>query len=117
MTTYDFVPRYSYITDVTQSQYAVVTLYDEHDYSNGEIISFRVSKDNGMSELNDLQAKILSHDDDSIVVDIDTTNFTAFVANIFVRHPPMVVPVGSGVIPSSYPSTVNLEDCFDNRRA
>lgn len=116
MTNYRFVPRLRFIEAITQSQQAVVTLTDDHDFSDGEIVSFRVSATNGMKQLNNQEALVLSHTDDTITVDIDTTGFDPFIDDLEVKNPPMVVPSASGIIPNSVPPTVNLEDAFDNTR-
>jgi hypothetical protein len=116
VTTYRCVPRLKYISDISQSQQAVVELTDDHDFSDGEIVSFRVSQANGMRQLNNKEARVLSHTDTTITVDIDTSDFDAFIDDLEVQNPPIVVPSASGIIPNSNPPTVNLEDAFDNIR-
>ncbi len=114
MTT-DFVPGKRYISDISNAQFAVVTTTEDHNFTDGEIVSFRVSKDSGMFEMNEKQAKVLLHTSDTITVNIDSMNFTPFVAGLDIQVPPMVVPSSSSIIPDSDPATVNLEDAFDNR--
>ncbi len=114
---YRFVPRKKFITNITNSQYAVITCSEDHDFSDGEIVSFRVSPPYGMVQINNLQSKVLSHTNNSITVDIDTLSWPAFIYPV--GNPQslaMVVPSGSGIIPGLYPPTINLEDCFDNKR-
>lgn len=114
---YRFTPRWRYITDITNSQYCVITTSIDHDYTNGQIVSFRVSKPYGMVQINELSAKVLSHTNDTITVDIDSSNFDHFIYPVSGQNtPPVVVPSASGVIPGSDPATVNLQDCFDNVR-
>lgn len=113
---YQFYPRWKYITDISNEQFAVVTLDEDHDFTDGEIVGFRVTKPFGMVEINDMYGKVLTHTSDTITVDIDTMNFTAFIYPVVGKvTPPVCVPAASGIIPGSYPSTVNLEDAFDNR--
>lgn len=117
MTNYEFVPRFFYIEAIAQGVTTTVQFTQNHDYTDGEIISFRVSRPYGMVELNNLQSRVLSHTADTITVGVDSTNFNAFVYPVSgLSTPPVAVPVGSGVIPDSNPSTVNLQDCFDNTR-
>ncbi len=114
---YRFTPRYRFITAITNSQHAQITFSADHDYSDGEIVSFRVSQPYGMVEMNNLQSKILSHTNDIIVVDIDSSFWTPFIYPVAGKNtPPVCVPSASGIIPGSNPATVNLEDCFDNVR-
>lgn len=115
---YVFVPRFRYITDITNAQYAVITFSEDHDFIDDEIVSFRVSRPFGMIEINNLQSKVLSHTSNTITVDIDTSFWTPFVypATVPKYTPPVCVPVASGIRENLYISTVILEDCFDNVR-
>lgn len=111
-----FTPQFSLIASISLGQQTVVTFTEDCDFTDGEVISFRVSRQSGTFELNNRQTRVLSHTSDTITVGIDSTNYTPF---IFVSEnelvfPAMVVPAGSGIIPNSFPVTVNLEDCFDN---
>jgi hypothetical protein len=113
---YQFYPRIKYITDISNAQYAVVTMNEDHDFTDGEIVGFRVTKPFGMVEINDRYGKVLSHTSDTITVDIDTMNFTSFIYPVSGKlSPPTCVPAASGIIPGLYPSTMNLQDAFDNR--
>lgn len=114
---YSIYPRFSYITDITKAQHAVVTFTSNHDYTDGEIVSFRVSKEFGMYQINNQHARVLSHTDDTITVEIDTTGYDSFIYPVSGEvTPPVVVPSSSGIIPGQYTATMNLEDSFDNRR-
>lgn len=111
-----FVPQYSLIESITQGVQTTVTFTADCDFTPGEIVSFRVSKQSGMYELNNIQARILAVTSDSITVGIDSRNFTEFefIPENELVYPAMVVPAGSGLIPNSSPPTINLEDAFDN---
>lgn len=111
---HEFYPRFSYISAITKEKYAEITFTSDQDFTDGEIIGVRVSPESGMFEINNQEARVLSHNSDSIVIDIDTTNYTTFIPGLNVKRPPMVVPSASGIIPGSYPATVNLQDSFDN---
>lgn len=113
----EFYPRMREISDITRAQYAEVTTEEDHDFVDNEIVSFRVSRAYGMVEMNNLQSKVRSHTDDTITVDIDSSNFTAFSipGDLAGTTPPCVVPSSSGVDLSAYSPTMILEDAFDNR--
>lgn len=114
-----FVPRYSQISDITNSQNAIVTFFSDHDFLPGQFVSFRVTPDFGMFQINNQRAKVLLATDDSITVNISTLFWDIFdisSLNESGTSPPVCVPCCSGVIPSSRPSTVILADVFDNIR-
>ncbi len=114
---YEFVPRYRFIVDITNAQYAVVAFSADHNFVDGEIVSFRVTPPFGMSEMNNLQTQVLSHTDDTITVNIDSSFWTPFIYPVSGKvTPPVCVPSAAGLIPGLYTPTVNLQDCFDNVR-
>jgi len=105
------------VEDITNAQYAVVTCTEDHDFVDHEIISLRVSKDYGMSEINNQHAKVISHTSDSVTINIDSTNYTAFSipGDLTGTTPPCIVPSSSGVDLTEYSPIMILEDAFDNR--
>lgn len=124
-------PRYAYIANISQAAQAVVHFTAKNDFTPGELVSFRVSSDFGMDEINNLQARVLSVTNSStvssITLDLDTSGFTAFsfptsaVAAAGVS-PAVCVPSASGVVPDNgsasnpqQPPGTNLRDAFDNR--
>ncbi len=111
-----FQPQFSIISAITLGQQTAVTFTADSDFSDGEVVSFRLARESGTRELNNQQARVLSHTSNTITVGIDSTNYTPFifVAQNSLVFPAMVVPVGSGIIPDSVPPTVNLQDVFDN---
>lgn len=120
MTGYQFYPRYAQIDAITNALNAEVTFTDEHDFTPGEIVSFRVTKDFGMWEINNHRGKVLSATDDTIIVDIDTSTWTPFTLSLLDEPgttPPVCVPSSSGVIPNQQElQQTNIHDAFDNRR-
>lgn len=117
MTTYAMYPRYSYIDAITRGVTTTIEFTEDHDFTDGELVSFRVAQSNGTRELNERTARVISHTDTTITVDIDSANYTDFIADLDVKNPPMAVPAGSGVIPGDNPlNSINLADSFDNRR-
>jgi len=115
----NFYPSKAFIQAITNAQNATVTFTADHEFTVAEIVSFRVGKQFGMSEINNVQARVLLITNDTITVDVDTTTWTPFsLANLNQpgTSPPCCVPVASGVIPFQevMPQTT-LFDAFDNR--
>ncbi len=114
---YQMVPDLFYITGITNAQQAVTTFSAAHNYTNGEWISFRVSSPFGMVQINNQKGLVVNNDTFTVTVNIDTTQYNAFVyAGTNVQIPAICVPVASGIIPNSVPPTINLQDAFDNVR-
>lgn len=115
MTTgYDFRPKNGLISAITKGQNTLVTLTENHFYTLSEIVSFRISKDSGMVQLNNKYGKIVSLTDDTITVDIDSLDFNSYIhAGEDIPHPAMVIPAASGIIEGQIARTT-LQDVFDN---
>lgn len=111
-----FYPKFSLIQAITQGQMTTVTFTAPCDFTQGEIVSFRVSRANGMFELNNVQTRVVESTGSTIVVDIDSNNFTPFVysSENAVQNPAMVVPSSSGVMFGTNPAQTTLADAFDN---
>lgn len=111
-----FTPSLAYVTGITNAQNAVITFAGPIQFIPGEYISFRVNPDYGMKEINNMRGLVLAVSSNIATVNIDSSNFNAFVyPSPFVQTtPPFAVPVGSGITPGSYPPTVILQDAFDN---
>ena len=111
-----YVPYLSNIIGITNSAEAVVTFSSPHSFTNGEIISLRVSKNYGMYEVNNKQARVLSHNSLTVTLELDTLGLNTFVypPTGTLVYPAVAVPAGSGIIPGQYTPTINLEDAFDN---
>lgn len=110
----DFVPNLQYITNITQSYPAVVTFFNNTtNFTVAEWISFRVPPPNGMIQLNNQKAQIISLNGNTAIIDVDTTDFYAFIYAQDPQIPCVAVPAGSGIIQGT--TVVTLEDAFDNR--
>lgn len=117
MTTRNY-PKKAFINDVTNAQLAVVTFTEDHDFTIGENVSFRVTKDFGMYQLNNLRGKVIAKTDDTITVNIDTSTWDAFDYSLIDTAgttPPICVPSSSGVIENIDTPMYNIEDAFDRR--
>ena len=110
-------PAFAYITDITNAINAVVTTLADHDFTEGEIISLRVSRPYGMFEVNEKRARILSYTNDTFTLDFDTSTFNSFIYPVSGSNtPPVAIPSSSGIVPDMYVSTVTLADAFDVRK-
>lgn len=124
-------PRWNYIALITQASQAVVYFTGPNDFTPGQIVSFRVTSDYGMEEINNQTARVLSvtnsSTQSSITIDLDTSGYTTFAfptsaAAAAGVQQAVVVPSSSGVVPDNGSATIpqqppgtNLRDSFDNR--
>ena len=109
----DFIPNLQYITNITQSNPAIVTFLDETNFTVAEWISFRIPPPNGMIQLNNQKGQIISITPTTVTIAVDSTNFYPFIYVEDPQIPCVAVPAGSGVIQGT--TTVTLEDAFDNQ--
>lgn len=110
----NFIPKLQYINNITQAQLGVVTFSEATYYTVGEWIGFRIPPANGMTQLNNQQARIIALDNTNTIatIDIDTLGFYPFISATDPQFPCIAVPVASGIIPGT--NVVTLEDAFDN---
>ena len=96
----------------------MLTMSAAHDFTDGEILSFRVSAPFGTVELNNKQARVLSHTSTDVTVDLNSQDYTAFVdAGVSEQFPAVALPSSSGIVPDSNPVRTSLDDAFDVRRS
>jgi hypothetical protein len=145
-------PKLSPVLYITQATQAKVYFARPNDYTPGELVDFQIPLPYGMVQLSNLTATpvagfypghppgaarvlqtINTATESSIVIDYDTTGFTAFQfptsANFALGASPAVCfPAGSGIVPYGATATTigsatlpqsppgtNLVDAFDNR--
>lgn len=114
-----YYPVLVFIYSITNEVQALVTFMTVHDFTPGEIVSFRVGKQFGMFEINNKRGKVLIKTDTTIIVDIDTSTWNIFSLSNLNQpgtSPPCCVPSSSGVVPFEENPIVNIQDAFDNRR-
>ena len=119
MTLNHFYPRYAFISEITNALNPVVTFTDDHDFTPGEIVSFRVGKQFGMDQINNKRARVLIITDDTITIELDSSTwgvFTLSQLNEPGTSPPVCIPSSSSVVPFEENPSVNIQDAFDNRR-
>ncbi len=131
-----------YITQATQGK---VYFGQSNDFTPGQLVDFQIPTPYGMIQLSNLTkkaeqdalgnppgaARVLtvtnSATESSIVLDYNTTGFTAFAYPLTAAFangasPAVCFPAGSGVVPYNGSATIpqsppgtNLQDAFDNR--
>ncbi len=92
-----FQPAMRLIASITQSSPAVVTTTFAHQYITGTVVRLDIPQACGMPQANTLTGAISVIDSTSFYIDIDTTQFQAFVIPTFEAHVAsnaMVVPIG-----------------------
>lgn len=109
----EFIPNLQYIVNITNAQQAVVTFANNTNFTLGEWISFRIPPSNGMIQLNNQKALIVSITPNTATINVDTTHFYPFISISDPQIPCIAVAAGSGIPPGT--ATVTLEDAFDNR--
>lgn len=105
------------ISDITNDQVATVTFDEDHGYLVGQILGFRVSKDYGMTQINQKYGQVLSiPSSNEVIVDVDTSNWDSFIIPISTdQASPMTVPTSSGFIEESDIVRPNINCAFDKR--
>lgn len=140
-----FLPNKMQVAAITRASPAKVYFFGPNNYTPGQLVDFQIPTPYGMTQLSNLTgnagsgalssnpsgaARVLSitnsATESSIVIDVDTTGFTAFqyptsAAFAGGASPAVCVPAGSGIIPLSGSATLvasppgtNLADAFDN---
>jgi hypothetical protein len=109
----DFIPNLQYITNITNSAPAIVSFVDDHNFTIGEWISFRIPPINGMIQLNNQKALIISITSMTVTIAVDSLQFYPFIYVQDPQFPCVAVPAGSGIPPGT--GMVTLEDAFDNQ--
>jgi len=109
----EFIPNLQYISNITQAAPAIVTFTSNHNFTIGEWISFRIPPPNGMIQLNNKKALILSISPNTVTIKVDSLQFYPFIYVQDPQVPCVAVPAGSGIPPGT--AMVTLEDAFDNQ--
>lgn len=104
-----FVTGISAITPVGHS--TLVTTDEDHGYVIGNEVTFQIPKEWGMIQLNGLSGFITAITDDTITVNINTSNFDAFVVPGSSHvSPAQVIPAGD--LNYGYQSAGNVQPQF-----
>jgi hypothetical protein len=102
-----FIPAFSYVSNITNSCPPVVTTTTNHTLNTGMVARMRIPFSYGMQQLNNqiFSVTVLSPTTVSLqytqapqIVNVDSTNFNAFV-NAGQPNQPQIVSVGAGASP------------------
>lgn len=128
-----YYPKLKRIAGITQAAAGSAKIYfmQPNDFTPGERIGIRIPSLYGMTQLNNVEARVLSvvntATESSVVIDIDTSGMTAFTYPTSAQAAagvgvPIAVPSASAVVPyngsltiAQQPPGTNLLDSFDNR--
>jgi len=124
-------PKALRIANITQAAQAVVYFTQKNPYTPGERLAFRVPSQFGMTQMNYVEARVLSVTNSatvsSVTLDWDTSGYTAFTFPTSAQaaagvSPAIAVPSASAVVPLNgsatnpqQPPGTNLLDAFDNQ--
>jgi len=94
----------------------VVTTDEDHIYVAGMIVRFLIPTAFGMVELNKLEGQVISLTNDTLTIDIDSTNFTPFaypspLPSAYTN--PSVMPNSSGPYLPPLPLPYGNQDSFE----
>ena len=89
----NFIPHACVITNISNTNPAVVTTYTPHELSDGYIVRLVVPKNCGMYQINGQLGKIKSLGTNSFSISIDASNFDSFAYTSIVQIA-QVIPVG-----------------------
>lgn len=87
------------ISSITNAYPMVVTTSSNHGYVAGILVRFLIPTQFGMTQLNDITAQVISVTDDTLTINLDSTNFSVFsypspLPSAYT--PPSVIPNASG---------------------
>ena len=93
-----YIPFLCNITAVSQGQTTTITTAVNHGFIVGNQVQFVIPPQWGIRQLNNLKGYILSITSDTITVNIDSSNFDAFITPTVVLplvvDQPQVIPIG-----------------------
>lgn len=102
-----YFPAMRLISAITQAYPALVTTTFAHDYATGLVVRLDVPQEYGMQEINKLVGTITVTSSTQFTIDIDTTQFQAFVVPGSPVQAAQVVPIGE-VNETIYLATQNI---------
>jgi len=108
--------RVQTIESITNSFPMVVTTVDNHGYVAGMMVAFLIPVQFGMVDLNKLNAQVLSITDDTLTINLDSTNFSVFsypspLPSAYT--PPSVIPNSSGPYLPPLPLPFGNQNSFE----
>lgn len=90
-----YVPAVREILSITDTDgNATVTTTSNHYYVPAQLVRFLIPREFEMTELNDMTGEVLSVTDDTMLVNINVSEFTPFVYPASFTTPAQVIPIG-----------------------
>ena len=110
------IPPFLVITNITNAPNAVVTVSTANQYVVGQVVYFSVPFSYGMFQINTLSGKILGIDVTNLIftVNINTTQFDAFVTPVGGEQPATLAPSGANNIYNNTTVPFHSEGNFGN---
>ncbi len=104
------------ILSITQAFPAVVTTVNNHGYPAGMNVTFLIPTQFGMVQLNNLNVQVIAVTNNTLTINVNSTNFTAFAYPLSLPKaytPPSVIPNSSGVYLPPIPLPYGNQDSFE----
>lgn len=104
------------ITAVSNAYPMIVTTVDNHGYVAGMNVRFLIPTQFGMQQLNSVSAQVLSVTSNTLNVNLDSRNFSAFAYPSPLPSaytPPSVIPNSSGPYLTPQPLPYGNQDSFE----
>lgn len=104
------------IASITNSNPMVVTTVNDHGYVNGMNVTFLIPTQFGMTQLNGVNAQVLSASTNSLTINLDSTHFTPFaypspLPSAYTN--PSVIPNSSGLYLPPLPLPYGNQNSFE----
>ncbi len=108
--------RVQTISSITNAFPMVVTTLNDHGYVAGMMVRFLIPIQFGMVQLNTENAQVISLTNNTLTINLDSTNFTPFayptpLPNAYT--PPSVIPNSSGAYLPPLPLPYGNQDSFE----
>lgn len=104
------------ILSITQANPMVVTTVNDHGYVIGMDVTFLIPPSFGMVQLNNQNAQVISVTNNTLTVNLDSTNYTVFAYPSPLPGaytPPSVIPNSSGKYLPPLPLPYGNQDSFE----
>lgn len=127
MTSIVYYPGYAQVTvtpnvgtqtilSITQANPMVVTTVNNHNYPAGMNVTFLIPTQFGMVQLNNQNLQVLSVTNNSLTINVDSSNYTPFAYPSPLPSaytPPSVIPNSSGKYLPPLPLPFGNQDSFE----
>lgn len=104
------------IESITQSFPMILTTTEDHGYVAGMMVRFLIPSSFGMIQLNNVNSQVLSITDDTLVINVDSTNFYPFAYPSPLPQAytnPSVIPNSSGPYLPPQPLPFGNQNSFE----